>query len=469
MRYTYLLLAASAAVVMASTSTAAPRMGVGFQDNVNFEWNHDRAKMLGAAADAHASLIRVSVDWWQVAPRRPRDPSSYLDPVYRFQSLDELTRRARLLGLQVMFTIWGTPSWANGGAAPNRPPSNADDLRAFAQALSARYSGRHAGLPFVGYYTIWNESNMGRFLSPQYDSAGRPVSPRLYARLFRSASDGIRSGNPLAKVGIGETSSHGRLTAPHVHGVQASVAPGRFAQLLSRADPHLRFDAWSLHPYPTSRWLPPTDRTLWPNVTMTQLGRFERSIDGWFGRRHIPIWITEYGYESKPADPRGVTEAQQASFMRQAFQMAQSDPNVTMFVWFMLRDDPTSAWQSGLIAKNGRHKPSYAMFSSFAAAVDMRKPLIDVRGGTRNPTVTFSALELTLHSEVGATVGATVRVYDRNRLVGTTQPVAPLGIDGYVTLVVPVVVERGHRYQVLVNMNNIHGDRLNRVATIVGT
>ena len=46
----------------------------------------------------------------------------------------------------MLLTIWGTPGWANSGARPNVAPSDPRDLRDFAHALAARYSGRHPGL-----------------------------------------------------------------------------------------------------------------------------------------------------------------------------------------------------------------------------------------------------------------------------------------------------------------------------------
>jgi hypothetical protein len=54
-------------------------------------------------------------------------------------------------GSDVLLTIWGTPGWANGGAAEAWRRTTRD-LRDFAIALAARYSGRHPGLPFVRFY-----------------------------------------------------------------------------------------------------------------------------------------------------------------------------------------------------------------------------------------------------------------------------------------------------------------------------
>ena len=89
--------------------------------------------------------------------------------------------------MEVVLTIWGTPRWANGGKRPNVAPSDPNSLRDFAHALADRYSGRHPGYPFVRFYTVWNEPNTGRFLSPQFDSRGRPVAPGTYAALVAAA------------------------------------------------------------------------------------------------------------------------------------------------------------------------------------------------------------------------------------------------------------------------------------------
>ena len=98
----------------------------------------------------------------------------------------------------------------------------------------------------------------------------------------------------------------------------------------------------------------PTQKVLWPNVALTSLPQFETSIDTWFGRKNIPVWITEYGNETKPGEPTGVTEAQQASYVTQAIDIAKKDKRVPMFIWFVMKDSTGSLWQSGVYRKDGR-------------------------------------------------------------------------------------------------------------------
>ena len=275
-------------------------MLIGFQDDPGFRWSPDRGAMITAAARAHATVIRATADWSQIAPTRPRLGIDAFDPAYNFTDLDDLTRTAAMNGMTVMLTIWGTPAWANDGRGPNYLPKHMRDLSDFAQAIAERYSGRHPGYPFVGYYTIWNEPNWVRFLAPAYDADGNPVSPNLYAVICRFVYGGLKAGNPFATVAIGQTSSRGNQVQRPGAG---SIAPGTFARLLADVKPAVPFDAWAHHPY-SDLGYGPHQRYRFPNVNLATLHTFEQKFDLWFHRDDIPIWISEYGIEPRPGRPR---------------------------------------------------------------------------------------------------------------------------------------------------------------------
>src|SRR5439155_13935200 len=131
---------------------------------------------------------------------------------------------------------------------PHYAPTHPTHLQDFAPAIASRHSGRFPGYPVVRFFGIWNESNLSTFLRPQFDARGRIVGPAIYARLAAAGYAGIKAGNAAAQVAIGETSSNGRRK--HVAGLTDAVAPGLFAELVARANPKLRFDAWAQHPYP---------------------------------------------------------------------------------------------------------------------------------------------------------------------------------------------------------------------------
>jgi len=463
-----LLLCSLLAIVLPATGQAAVRMYLGFQDDPSFRWRDDRTTVLDTAAnDVDAQIVRTTVYWSRIAMRRPGNAANPFDSAYQFNDLDELVRNAEIRGMQVMLTIWGTPSWANGGKGQNYAPTRMTDLTNFARALARRYSGLFPGIPYVRYYTVWNESNLGLFLSPQYDSAGKPVAPFTYAKLYRAAYTGIKLSNPTALVGIGETSARGRDVFLHAQGVQETESPGKFAQLLSTVRPRLKFDAWSQHPYPTDLTQRPLAAVRWPNVTLAQLPRFEQSLDRWWGRKNIPIWITEYGYQTKPGQPKGVTPAQQALYAKQALTAARNDPRVQMFIWFIFRDDPTSSWVSGLLTQRGVRKPSFAVFANMAKLVDGRNPIITIKGSVSNPVVAVPLLELRTRDGAGAVVGATARVYLNGQLVGVSQPQSTIANGGFASFQLPIVTQSNQTYVATLDIGDANGNRAFRTITLV--
>ena len=49
------------------------------------------------------------------------------------------------------------------------------------------------------------------------------------------------------------------------------------------------------------------------------------------------LWITEYGYQTNPPDRAfGVSYAQQAAYMKQAYAIARKNPRIDMMLWFLL-------------------------------------------------------------------------------------------------------------------------------------
>jgi hypothetical protein len=160
------------------------------------------------------------------------------------------------------------------------------------------------------------------------------------------------------------------------------------------------------------------------------LKRFETSLDKWFKRKGIRLWLTEYGYETKEdGERKGVSRAQQAAYTTQVLRIARNDPRIDMFIWFVFRDNPSSLWQSGMMSRAGRVKPALARFRSMAAAVDARNAMVRVKGGTRNPVVTIPLRDYGHGTAAGETVAFKFRVSQRGRLVTNGQTNAPFGID----------------------------------------
>jgi hypothetical protein len=456
-----------AAVIVAcfapGAASAASRMWTGFQDDQSFRWVDDRDALLDTAQSANATVIRTTVYWSKVAPRRPASAADPFDPAYRFTDLDDTIRGAQLRGIEVMLTLWGTPRWA--GPAQNKMPRRLSDFQNFARAVAARYSGRYAGYPFVRFISLWNEPNRGIFLSPQFTSRGKSLAPALYAKLVRAGYAGVKAGNSKALVGIGETASNGRDKPVKRAGLQDTHSPGKFAELLSKVRPKIKFDAWAHHPYPTSPSMKPTQKMRWPNVSLASLPQFEKSIDKWFGRKNIPIWITEYGHETTP-DKHGITFSKQRDYLSQAFSIARKDQRVAMFIWFILADRASVPWQSGLMTAAGTRKSAYATFASLARGVDARNATWSVRGA--NPGVRISALQMAYYAAVGSPVGVYWELWDGSTLLGHGAPSVPLDIDGWVTIFPDFTPTKGRTYKLITRGNQESGVTFERLLTLVG-
>jgi hypothetical protein len=349
------------AMAFPALAVAGPRLYVGLFDDQAFRWQASRHANLDVAERDGATVIRTIVTWSEIAPRRPRHPADPFAREYRFNDLDDLVRSAAQRGIQVLLTIWGTPSWANGGAGANVAPTDPADLGDFAHALAARYSGSFAGFPPVRFFSIWNEPNSSVFLTPQFGARGRPVAPRVYAALVQAGYDAIKEADPDALVAAGETAPRGHdRPVPALHD---SESPGKFARLVAAAAPHLRFDSWAHHPYPRSDREPPGASQPWPNVGFSGLARFETELSRSFHRRGVELWLTEFAYRTNSRLAGASNYALQATYLRQAVALARADPAVEMFIWFGFRDRLDQLWQSGLLDQRGHAKPALRSFA----------------------------------------------------------------------------------------------------------
>ena len=445
-----------------AAASAAHQMPVGFFDDVSFRFSPDAQQNLADAAATGASVLHTTANWATIAPTKPANAANGDDPAYRLGDLDALVDGAGRYGLRVMIDITGSPKWANGNHTPNYLPKSTSTFATFARMLATRYDGSH-GHGAVALYAIWNEPNLQQFLYPQFKgSTNVIVSPANYGKLFKAAYSAIKAANPLAKVAAGETSAQGR--DKNVGHASQTVAPATFARLLAKV-PGIKFDAWAHHPYPTARTAKPLEKVRYPNVTLSTLPTFEKDLKKWY-HRAVPVWITEYGHETKPAQPKGVTLAQQSAYLKQAFTIARNDPNVQMFLWFTFRDSAGNPWKSGIENANGTKKPSYASYSSLAQVTD--GTMTTVKAGA-SPLITMFVPMLSFNAGTGSLVGMTYRVYDGSRVVGSGQPTVTIGADQAIRFVAQFPTVKGHTYIVKADLNNANGVTESHSSTVVVT
>jgi hypothetical protein len=329
----------AALMTAASPADASTHVRYGIQDDAWLEYGPGTlAQRLAKIDSLGVPLVRFTLHWDVIAPRRPAHPTSPADPAYDWRLSDAVLNGLRAHGLTPVVTLLGTPPWANGGRAANYAPTRAADFGRFVRAAARRYS-------WVRYWLVWNEPNQQRWL--------RPSSPKIYVqRLLNPAYAVIHSQIPGAKVG-------GGVTAPRAG--TGGVAPVTWILAMGAAGAHL--DAYAHHPYPSSPAETPfsggCERCL--TITMATLQRLVTTVTRVFGPKRI--WLTEYGYQTKPPDPFGVSLAKQAAFIGQAALRAYEAPRVDMLIQYLYRDEPTLArFQSGLLFLNNRVKPSLRAF-----------------------------------------------------------------------------------------------------------
>jgi hypothetical protein len=374
--------------------------------------------------------VRLSVVWYYLlapdhdGPTPPpgfatgdsaaANPASYAPAAWL--PYDRAIALAHEAGLQVLLTVTAPgPLWAMGRGAPNPKTAthwfpDAPAFGAFVEAVGRRYSGSyqavgmHRALPRVSSWSIWNEPNQEGWLAPQSSPSGATaVAPRLYRALVDAAYRGLRaSGHPPTRdtILIGELAPEGstrsgpmlpltplpfirelycvgadfrplRGAAALAAGCRAGGSPGQFV----RAHPGLfRATGFAHHPY-SFLTAPDVPLSQPGDAPLSELPRLEHTLDAAFAAygqsRRLPIYLTEYGYETNPPNPfRGVSLRNQSLYLDEAEYMAWRDPRVRALAQFELQDSAPDAlyprgsfgywstFQTGLEFLGGRPKPS---------------------------------------------------------------------------------------------------------------
>ena len=370
-----LLLAAVVAVPSASASRFLQR---GIFDDAQIHYGNPDT-VFPVLRTLKTQLIRINLVWGGaggVAKRRPANPANPADPAYDWSAYDRTVNYAAQYGIKVVFSIVGTPPWANAAAGVNVAPRSMLDLQRFAAAAATRYSGTYKApdgrvLPPVRHWVAWNEPNNPIFLRPQFRKVrGKNViqSAIDYAKICNAIVKGVRTTSIGAnKVACGVTGPRGNNNPSSA---RASTSPLAFLRGMKKAGA-TGFDAYAHHPYYGKRQETPTTpppQGIHGNaptaVTLGNINVLVREVTRLYGNKRI--WITEYGYQTNPPDRLfGVTFVQQSRYLTQAYAIARKHPRIDMFLWFLLQDEMRATgegWESGLIASTGKRKPAFGAF-----------------------------------------------------------------------------------------------------------
>ena len=256
----------------------------------------------------HVQIVRMNLYWGGrngVANMRPMHPANPADPAYDWSIYDLIAKQVAAAGMHLLFSIYGTPGWANHGQGQNVAPDNPLDLRTFAYAAALRYSGSFVSngvkLPAVDDWLAWNEPNNPVFLTPQYRRVGSQwvmASAISYAKICNAIYGGVHStGYASERVACGVTAPRGNNDPSSG---RPSVSPLAFLRAVKRYG-LVTFDAWAHHPYyakPSEA--PGTPDGAGESVELGNIDTLIKLVTQLYGNKRI--WITEYGYETNPPD-----------------------------------------------------------------------------------------------------------------------------------------------------------------------
>jgi hypothetical protein len=336
------LCAAAISLLAAPAASASPYARFGVQDDAYLSAGPALESHLDTVQRMGAQIVRYTVNWRQVAAKRPARASNPADRAYDWSAVDPVLNGLHERHITPVVTLYGTPGWANGGASANVMPRSKWSLAAFALAVANRY-------PWVRMWEVWNEPNLTRFLIPN--------SPRLYVGRLLNPTYAVLKKHALAN------RIAGGATSPRP--TPSGLSPVVFMRGMHAA--HARLDAYSHHPYPVTRGERPDGfarnvcRYCKGVLTLANLPQLLKEVRRDFGTKRI--WLTEYGYQTNPPDRFGVARWLQAKYVADSWLRAKRARYVDVLIHFMIKDEPQlSGWQSGFFTAAGSVKSAFYSF-----------------------------------------------------------------------------------------------------------
>ncbi|MGA2163269.1 MAG: cellulase family glycosylhydrolase [Solirubrobacteraceae bacterium] len=385
---TLLLLVAVALAVSAPSALASRNQTVFFEAGKVLIEPHKREHAFQQMEHLGVHALRVELYWSYVAPSsgsRKRPKFEATNPgAYNWSLYDWVLGKAKELKWPVLLTVTSpVPKWASANHTSLGSP-NAKDFEEFMVAVAKHYGSE------VSLFAIWNEPNDIASLQPQFNSAGQPVSPRIYRALYQAGYAGLQAaGIAHPKVLMGEAAPFGydSLTRSEIRrdGLLHDVAPLAFLRGALCLNSHYKKAGgcgsappaygYAIHAYTQKQgplWVPSEQ----DDVTIGTLYRLENALNraarAGAISSGIPIYVTEFGVQSVPNRYEGVSLAKQAEYDALAEYIAWKNPRVAAFSQYLLHDDPTGGppgsgvhggtvgFQTGLEKVNGSPKPLYS-------------------------------------------------------------------------------------------------------------
>ena len=297
--------------------------------------------MLDKLKAAGVSWVRIDFAWDGI-----EDTAKGARNSWYIGMMDTCVNLARARGINVLMTLWLTPSWARAAGTNNRvPPTNPQDYSDFARWAANHWQGR------VAAWEVWNE--------PDPNQSFFQGTVAQYASLVRTAYSGFKAGDPNALVVLGGPSSNDAAWLSQLYGLGVKDY----------------FDVAATHPYQGMADAPPEfadDGHRWW-FTHTPAVRAVMVANGDAAKQ---IWFTEFGWSAHanwtgiPNWQRGVTPQQQGDYLVRAHRYATASwPYVGAMFWYKELAYPggTDVHEEGYALLNSdlTERPAYWSLKSY--------------------------------------------------------------------------------------------------------
>jgi hypothetical protein len=316
----------------------------------------DLDQTLSWAQGTGVGWIKQQVEWTNIE-HQPGE--------YDWRELDRIVDKVNGYGFKLMLSVNHAPAWTRTDPLEYGPPHDPAEFGRFMGVVAARYPGR------VAAYELWNEPNLRR------EWRGEPLDAALFVALIRAGSLAIRAADPSADLISG---------APAVTGIndgETAVDDRVYLQGMVAAGVGDWVDGIGVHPYgfanpPQERWddsshYAPSHNNH-PSFFFRDTLEDYRAILTGGGLGSVPLWVTEFGWPSiaglGTVDTTGweyardVTEAQQADYTVQGFQMGRALESIGPMILWNLNiatiwggERPESAYS--LLRPDGSYRPAY--------------------------------------------------------------------------------------------------------------
>jgi hypothetical protein len=398
----------AAGLALAASASASSRQVTIMQDDrlLFRSGNAERARTLDEFKALGADIVKVQVYWNEIAPG-PKKPAGFdgSNPGnYNWSTYDSIVQGALARGLRPFLALGGrAPDWAirkrtkshNGTYRPS-----AREFQLFARAAGRRY-------PQVKLWSLWNEANLGSWLQPQRGKHGVPLSPSIYRKLYLAGFRGLRdSGHGGDTILLGELMPLGQTSARKVPPLdflrEMACLDKRYHQIRGRAARRRgcrrvgRFPTSGIayHPYTPRGGVSAKPRS--NEASISTLRRLTRVLDALARRgklpHRLPIWITEFGFQTNPPDPFQFSIHKVPGFLDESQWLAFRNRRVKSYSQYTLADDKAgpgnvfrrwAGFQMGLRFNSGKQKRNvYAAFR-LPVFVRVRGRRVEVFGARR--------------------------------------------------------------------------------------